>query len=351
MQKSFENDLLLKNSYAKSELGLEVSDMTDLADLETSLEEMAVEQNTTSEVQRHIYELQQKKQEIMQKLREKLACLDEEGCNFEVSGEAREVKFDEVTKTFFYRDHKNQEMETTLGEMVTDMDWDINYNLDSETTPRQYLKKYLVEQTKCELRDLLDKQIIASRVGDRYVNDEIQDTYKNIEYGREIGADKRQSGFISETVVKNFLKQLTIDKDLPFIIKEADVFQDVEQKMDFIIHKKEEMQGVRVQTKDNISDVAIQFTVNEAVVEKKKRQIERAEKALKLNREEITDIALVVFPLTMANQLKKDWERQGQPAGGPGKFLSPEVEKKLFFELLKDIFNEEEIEEYWERAQ
>ena len=70
-----------------------------------------------------------------------------------------------------------------------------------------------------------------------------------------------------------------------------------------------------------------------------------------MNHEEITDIALVVFPLTMANQLKKDWERSGKPAGGPGKFLTPEVEKKLFFELLKDIFDEAEIEEYWERSE
>ena len=127
-------------------------------------------------------------------------------------------------------------------------------------------------------------------------------------------------------------------------------FQDVEQKMDFIVHKKEEVQGVRVETEEGASDVAIQFTVNEAAIDKKKRQIKRAEKVLKMNHEEITDIALVVFPLTMVNQLKKDWERAGQPAGGPGKFLTLEVKKKLFFELLKDIFAEGEIEEYWERA-
>ena len=53
----------------------------------------------------------------------------------------------------------------------------------------------------------------------------------------------------------------------------------------------------------------------------------------------------------MANKLKSDWERTGKIAGGPGKFLSPEVEKKLFFELLKEIFTAEQIEEYWEEAQ
>ena len=351
MQKSFENDLLVKNSYAKSELGIEVYDATDLSYLEISLSEMARDQNTSTEVERHIYELQKQKQEIMQKLTKDLACLDSESCSFEIADEEREVVFDEITKTFFYKDNKNQEVEATFGEMITDIDWGIYYHLNADTVPRQYLKKYLVEKTKNELRKILDQQIIASRVGDRYVNDEIQKTYQNIEYGREIGADKRQSGFISETVVKNFLKQLTIDKDLPFVVKEADVFQDVEQKMDFIVHKKEKVQGVKVEAEENASDVAIQFTVNETAIEKKKRQIERAEKALKMNHEEITDIALVVFPLTMANQLKKDWERSGKPAGGPGKFLTPEVEKKLFFELLKDIFDEAEIEEYWERSE
>ena len=350
MQKSFENDLAVKNGYAKSELGIQAGDEIELSYLEISLGEMAEDQNTTPEVERAVYELQKQKQEIMQKLKGDLACLDDDSCNFEIKNGAREVKFDETTKTFIYKNNKNQEVETTLGEMVTDMDWDIYYHLDADTTPRQYLKKYLIEKTKAELRNLLDQQIISSRVGNRYVNDEIQQTYQNIEYGREIGADNRQSGFISEPMVKNFLKHLTTDKALPFIIKDADVFQDVEQKMDFIVHKKEEVQGVRVETEEGASDVAIQFTVNEAAIDKKKRQIKRAEKVLKMNHEEITDIALVVFPLTMVNQLKKDWERAGQPAGGPGKFLTLEVKKKLFFELLKDIFAEGEIEEYWERA-
>ena len=141
MQKSFENDLAVKNSYAKSELGIEAGDEIELSYLEISLGEMAEDQNTTPEVERAVYELQKQKQEIMQKLKGDLACLDDDSCNFEIKNGAREVKFDQTTKTFIYKNNKNQEVETTLGEMVTDMDWDIYYHLDADTTPRQYLKK------------------------------------------------------------------------------------------------------------------------------------------------------------------------------------------------------------------
>ncbi len=173
----------------------------------------------------------------------------------------------------------------------------------------------------------------------------------NVEVQREIGADKRSNGIISETIVKNFLRQITLDKDLPFEVKQADVFQDVEQKMDFIIHKREEALGVRVEENAEATDVAIQFTINSEARTKKERQIERVEKVLKRIHEEITDIALVIFPLAMANKLKSDWERAGKIAGGPGKFLSPEVEQKLFFELLKDIFTPDQIDKYWEEVQ
>ena len=93
MQKSFENDLAVKNSYAKSELGIEAGDEIELSYLEISLGEMAEDQNTTPEVERAVYELQKQKQEIMQKLKGDLACLDDDSCNFEIKNGAREVKF------------------------------------------------------------------------------------------------------------------------------------------------------------------------------------------------------------------------------------------------------------------
>ncbi len=353
MRKGFEFDLSKLSSLVKREAGMtgDIEDL-ELLGLETELEQMAQNQDSSSvEVQYEIFELQKQKQEIMQRLNESLACLDNPECREGIVQGERLASYDNITKSFVYQDDKNEERLASFGEMVTDIDWDLYYHLDRETTPRAYLKKYLVEKAKAGLRDLLDKQIIVSEIGNKYVNDDIQDTYRNVSYGREIGADKRSNGFISETIVKNFLRQLTLDNDLPFEIKQADVFQDVEQKMDFIIHKREEALGVRVEENDEATDVAIQFTTNTEAKAKKERQIERSEKVLRKNHEEITDIALVVFPLAMANKLKSDWERTGKIAGGPGKFLSPEVEQKLFFELLKDIFTSEQIDKYWEEVQ
>ncbi len=353
MRKGFEFDLSKQSSLVKREAGMtgDIEDL-ELLGLETELERMAQNQDSSSvEVQYEIFELQKQKQEIIQRLNESLACLDNPECHEKISEGERLAKYDSITKSFIYRDDKNEERLASFGEMVTDIDWDLYYHLDRETTPRAYLKKYLVEKAKAELRDLLDKQIIVSEVGNKYVNDDLQEAYKNVSYGREIGFDKRSPGFISETIVKNFLRQLTLDKDLPFEVKQADIFQDVEQKMDFIIHKHEDALGVRVEENAEATDVAIQFTINAEAKAKKERQIERVEKVLKKNHEEITNIALVVFPIAMANKLKSDWERTGKISGGPGKFLSPEVEQKLFFELLKDIFTPEQIDKYWDEVQ
>lgn len=353
MRKDFEFDLSKQSSLVKREAGM-TNDTEDinLSDLENELEQMLQNQDSGSiEVQHEIFELQKQKQEIMLRLKEDLVCLDNPECAEKIRENERLTTYDNITKSFVYHDDKNEERLASFGEMVTDMDWDVYYHFDRETTPRTYLKKYLVEKAKAELRDLLDKQIIVSEIGNKYVNQDIQDTYANVRTGRELGADKRRNGFISETIVKNFLRQLTLDNDLPFEVKQADVFQDVEQKMDFIIHKREEALGVRVEEDAEATDVAIQFTINTEAKAKKERQIEKVEKVLKKNHEKITDIALVVFPIAMANKLKSDWERTGKIAGGPGKFLSPEVEQKLFFELLKDIFTAEQIEKYWEEAQ
>ena len=69
----------------------------------------------------------------------------------------------------------------------------------------------------------------------------------------EFGSE--QQGIIAEKMVKNFLKKLSMDTDADFEIIDADVYQDVEQKVDFIIHRKnkDKNKGAKVQESETVT--------------------------------------------------------------------------------------------------
>ncbi len=316
--------------------------------LDWHLKKAAERQHTSPEVQEEIYDLQIKKQEIMVALKEQLACLDNPECQAERREGERLAEFDEEQNRFKYVDDNGGEQAATLGDLITDMDWGVYYGLD-KSVPRGVAKKYLVERAKKDLRELLDLQIIKSEANSAVVHEFKRETYKIVEEERASGVVERRVGFISEAIVKDFLKKLSIDnKDLPFEIHEADVFQDVEQKIDFIIHLKEGSRGVGVEESAEAKDVGVQFSIAPEFRAKKQEQVNRSIEKLRANREHIRDIALVIFPLAAAEVFKGRWIRHGRPAGGPEKFLYKDMAEKLFTELLKDIVAKEEISKAWE---
>ena len=352
MRPRFEKDLRGYSDVAKEEAEFTAEAPEELdrlsVVLDWHLEKSAERQNTNADVQREIYDLQKKKQEVMSHLKVQLECLDNPECQLEKGEGERSAEFDAEQNGFKYLDDNGKEQVATLGDLITDMDWGVYYNLDADA-PRSMAKKYLVERAKQELRELLDLQIIKSESGSSSVHEFKRETYKIIEDERASGVVERRVGFISEAIVKDFLKKLSIDnKDLPFEIHEADVFQDVEQKIDFIIHLKEGSRGVGVEESADAKDVGVQFSIAPEFRAKKQEQVNRSIERLRANREHIRDIALVIFPLAIAEVFKGRWIRHGRPAGGPEKFLYKDMAEKLFTELLKDIVAKEEITKAWE---
>lgn len=306
-----------------------------------------------------ILEIQRKKLKIMDKLRGELSALSgslPESFESHNENNKRSVDFDEERNSFSYHDEKGQVKEATFGEILTDLDWGIEYGLNNDNVPILYRKRYLVEKAKADLRELLDRQILITELNSAEIDDRLKNTYQSIfdknEARRKGVSDENsleQAGFVAEKMVQNFLKQLSVDCDLPFSVKVADVQQDVELKMDFIIHKKHNGIGVEIDTGD-YEDVAIQYSINQDKEKIKQRQIKRAERRLAKDEVEIKHIALVVFPIEDLNKITKEWKKLGRQAGGPGKLMSKEVKEKLFFALLRDLFTQTEIENFWEKV-
>jgi len=285
----------------------------------------------------------------MSRLKEQLACLDNPDCRNEGEKGDRPAKFDDLEDAFIYEDDNHVKREATFGEIITDMDWGIYYDLDERSVPRAKLKKYLVERAKNKLRDLLDKQITESETQGNISHEWRKDAYRTISREKASGERQKKAGFISETMVKNILKKMNIDTGAPFQIKEADIFQDVEQKIDFIIHRQKNRRGVRVAENETIEDVGIQFSINPETEGKKRKQVRRAKAELQKGGGEVDDIVLVVFPLKIATKLKEKWEKGGRISGGPGKFLSGSMAKKIFINLMANILTKEEIDDCWNR--
>ncbi|MFC1633118.1 hypothetical protein ACFL1U_03215 [Patescibacteria group bacterium] len=358
MRPRFEQDLRHYGELAKGEHDIDVAmsedkniaqDFRDFSGaLNWRLKKTAEGQQTPKEAQKAIYSFQKEKQEIMRDFKAELACLDDPECKQrEREPNERYATYNEESQRFNYMDDEGYKREATFGEIITDLEWDVDYFLDKDRVPRGLYKTYLLERAKRDLSEKLDQQIIASESESSGVHEWKREAYKRVAQKKETGEIKKRSGYVCEKIVTNFLKQLSIDDELPFLIRRADIYQDVEQKIDFIIHREEHVRGVGVEA--GKQDVGIQFSINERTREKKQTQVARAKRRLG-QRESIKDIILVIFPEIIAGDLMKKWKDEGRQAGGPEKGLDQKLAQELYSRLLGGVFSEKEISRQWDKV-
>lgn len=316
--------------------------------LDRRLGQAAQLQGTSVENQRKIYEVQKEKQKIMTRLKNSLACLDDPECQFEKEEGVRMASYDRTKRTFVYKPENGQRQEATFGEIVTDLDWDVRYHLDKNTVPRNLLKEYLIERAKSSLNKLLDSQIIESEIYGNTAVPGRKKAYQAYKEDVESGVQSERSGFIAEKVVKNMLRKMVYDGGADFKVIEADVFQDVEQKIDFIIRLVDKKRGVKVTADETRKDVGIQFTLNYQARRHKEAQIKKSKQNMSAAKGSIDDIVLVAFPSNFARAIVEEWKKSGCPAGGPDKFLYRRTAGKLFRSLMKNLLPDDQINQYWQ---
>lgn len=295
-------------------------------------------------VQLKIFELQKKKQEVMDWLKDELKKLDTKDNLVELQPGSRWVICQEGQ--LIWRSG-NQETTISLGEMIADLDWQVNYLLDPETVPRAIRKQYLVAIAKRRLKDLLDEQIMRQEIASK------KDEGKRRAYeGMLRDRNTERLGTVAEKMLRNFMAKLAMDYGLNFNIIEADAFQDVEQKIDFVIEVPRHQRGVQVdKTEGKNLAFGIQFTMDsswEANL-KKTQQIRKARNQNR--RENIDDMILVEIDLQRFVQTALEQWKKEKPPGGPDQKLPPDIKQKIFFKLLKGIYSEEEIKVMWQKIE
>ncbi|MFA6099770.1 MAG: hypothetical protein WC750_02705 [Patescibacteria group bacterium] len=335
MRPSFETQLHQMNEIAKDKAKPDNTDeqreKMDIV-LDYQIEKAAERFGTPEKTQETIFKLQKRKQKIMARLKEQLAEIDNP---FEKEATV------EGANRITYKDGQLScgEQEITLGELLTDGEWGLDYHLDPASVPRVIRKKYFIEQARREIMELLDRQIATNESQSESVHE-----FKKEAYIRMVSQENQdQTGVYAEKMVKCLLKKIAIDQDLDIEIIDADAYQDMELKIDFIIKRKMAARGVNVETNDE-DRIGIQFTSTDEprIVEKKEHQISKAKRQLRPE-ERIRDIALVSIPMREVKNMVRDWNRRKSP-GGPDKLWKTSTKAEIFSKVMRGFLTANEIE-------
>jgi len=306
------------------------------------------ERSSAPRDQRRIFRIQQEKQRVMEQLKKQLANLDDPEARAELQMDDRYVMSRDGK--LYSMSEPSGETEVSYGELLTDGDWGINYGLDPNTVPRTIHKRYLVEGAKRQLRNFLDEQIIVDETSSRGTDYKKKHAYHKLAEERESGHE--QMGHVAEKMVRNFLEKIVYDyPEVNFEVERADVFQDVEQKIDFIIHRRPRKRGVKVEVDEKPGDQGIQFTTNRSDenINRKRAQLENARRKLS-EQDQIDDIVLVSVPLYKFGGVYDEWKDKKKPAGGPDKLWQEDVKKEIFFNVMKGLLSEQEIGIEWTKV-
>ncbi|MEK7608265.1 MAG: hypothetical protein AAB495_01670 [Patescibacteria group bacterium] len=344
MREGFKKDVERYSAVAKAELSGSLDGEVLEHVLRWNVEQGSLHQHTSEPTQQAIYEIQKKKQELMEELKKTLHDIDspEKGQESE-PGRLQVSDYNAERRVAQCKLKNGSRIEVSLGEILTDGEWGLAYDFDPSSVPREVRKRCAVEETKRRLRAFLDDQILASEIDSSSTDEKKRLAYKAIKSNRERGDEP--AGIVAERVVRNFLKKLVYDQGLDVQVIETDAYQDVARKIDFILHRIDRYRGVRVETAEGIHDIGVQFTTIEGKGEKidyKKRQIDRARRELGPE-DKIQDIVLVQVFLDGLRSIYDQWKEKKLP-GGPDKNLSANIKARIFEETLRSIYSTEELE-------
>lgn len=234
----------------------------------------------------------------------------------------------------------------SMGDIVSARRWGINIELqerERESGQEKKLRKLIKEKrSESILHKHLNKEL-AERLSESTKHQDMLKSKAYEEIAKRTGIESKQLGVVAEQIVIGVLEGISIDRDdLGFSVIEANAYQDVNDKIDFIIASKHKKRGVGVNEKENLFEeksIGIQFTTNTSKGEHKADQIAKSkERGI-----EVDDIVYVEVDKKLLQNAISKWEHEGRSITGPWKFLSPEIRKQILTNLLGELLTDEQI--------
>lgn len=338
------------NEAAKRELAGENKE-TVRKELADEIERLYDEKVLPYGTERDVYRLQMEKADIMNELHQKIQAIEDgESVRGFAEGESRDVEWNKAAHRAMVKLSSGIRAPATVGELMTDGAWGLAYKLGKEV-PKDIKKRFVVTEARRKILDLADEQIIRAEMVKRTTREggETSPSYREI---FEATQREKRDGIIAEKLVKTFFVKNIIDHELPLRFQEVDVHEDVERKIDFILHLPRHDRGVGVEEPTEREDIGVQLTTNptKGAQKRKNKQIAESKERPSENTAVVDDIVLVTLPLKRLNEQYQKWKEEGKRPGGPMRRWDGEQRKQIFQGVLQGLFTDEKIAEMWEQV-
>jgi hypothetical protein len=315
---------------------------------------------------REIAVVQALKAQIMDRLHSELRLIDQgEGKLWGHGQISHDVSYDAEKKNFLVREEKQ---EVTLGDMVADASLGCEYNISLEGVPREIAKQYVAGRAKTHLNQLLNRQLVLQELSSALKEKDLERIKRAIhfkeaeeELGRKDRGQETQPGKLFEQDVTHLLKELQYDvPELDIEVQEANIIQDMDEKIDFVVRIKDHHRGARVEESrfmDNEHEeqaqhlFGIQFTINtsEEVQKHKEKQVKKSKEHG--TKAAVDDIVLITVPMSCKDIIEAHirWRAQGCPPGGPARLYPAEIRAGIVQKVLEKIGGKKDEEERREK--
>jgi hypothetical protein len=273
---------------------------------------------------RRIFDLEYEKQKLLMEGKETVSAFVPEA-SLQLSSESRNIQFSGEDRFLFDTD-RGYEVSATLADLISDLKWGNYYTLPAQTSlalKQQYAAAYY----KSRMDDIHDHQLVIQRLEIDKVSQKdmfLGIAYEEVKKRIEGEAEYEQAGIIFEKMIANLLSKIAQDiPELTISIEHATVVEDVELKIDFIIHVNNKKRGVGVTEFEGDKTLGIQFTLRDKDDDYrvKEKQIAQRQKNLK----DVDELLIVSVPVSCKEVMGVygKWKNQGKPAGGPENLLDP----------------------------
>lgn len=265
----------------------------------------------------------------------------EKDLNESKKGNAGVVEYDKYKKKFTV----GKEEGLSTGNIISARRWGIDLEVPETLNQSGEEKKLLKINKEKKISDILNNnlnKVLAENLAEINKHKDILlgKAYEKI--AERTGNNSEQFGVATEQLIIGVLEGMSIDRpDLGFEVIEANAFQDVQNKIDFIIATKHKKRGVGINRDETIIEeksIGIQFTINTSKKEHKEDQINKA----KERGVEVDDIIYVEMDTKILQDAITKWKKDGKKITGPWKFISPEIRRVILSNLLGGLLDEEQ---------
>lgn len=256
------------------------------------------------------------------------------------------VIYDKYKKSFYIGDEM-----VTAGQIIAarhlDKDIVLPKNLDSSGVGKK-LRKTFLEKTINDQLCIQLNQVLAQKLAQEYQSKDLfkANAYAKIAERSSIESTNEQIGIVAELVMQGFAEKISIDRpDLGIYVTAANAYQDVAEKVDFIVTTKHKKRGASIEVIDPLIEerhIGIQFTVNtsEKTREHKQDQIEKA----KARGTDLDDIVYFAFDMKTLQKAIHEWENAGKPLLGVWSKLSKNAQIEAIHGLFETLLDNDQKE-------